>query len=162
MLIMNWVDIIVIILLILGLLGGLKEGAVKALSSLLAMYIALFIAGLAYGLLASLLSFLPYNWSNFLGFFITAGIISVILHFVFFIPRKVFGAMWKTGVFYRVLGGIFSLAGSIVSMAIFALVVQAYPVFDWLASWVSNSNILNTMMDIFKFILPAVSGTATL
>ena len=85
---MNWVDIIVIILLILGLLGGLKEGAVKAFSSLMAMYIAVFISGLSYGLLASLLAFLPYNWSNFLGFFFTAGIISVILHFVFFIPRK--------------------------------------------------------------------------
>jgi uncharacterized membrane protein required for colicin V production len=159
---MNWVDIIVIVLLILGLLGGLKEGAVKAFSSLMAMYIAVFISGLSYGLLASLLAFLPYNWSNFLGFFFTAGIISVILHFVFFIPRKVFGAMWKKGVVYRVLGGIFSLAGSIISMAVFALVVRAYPVFDWLARWVSDSCILNILMDIFKFILPAVSGTANL
>jgi membrane protein required for colicin V production len=162
MLIMNWVDIIVIILLILGLLGGLKEGALKALSSLMAMYIAVFLASFSYALLASLLSFLPYNWSNFLGFFITAGIISVLLHFVFFVPRKVFGAMWKKGVFFRVLGGVFSLIGSIISMAVFALVVRAYPVFDWLARWVTDSNILNTLMDIFKFILPAVSGIAAL
>ncbi len=150
---MNWVDIVVVILLVLGFLGGLKEGAVKSLSSLVAMLVAIPLAGLSYQLLASLLSFLPgENWENFLGFFITMGIISVILHLIFFLPRKLIGAVWKKGVFYRVLGAVFNLLGSIIGMVVFTLVVQAYPIFDWLERWVSGSGVLAGLASAFSFI----------
>jgi uncharacterized membrane protein required for colicin V production len=156
---MNWVDIVVVILLILSFLGGLKEGAVKSLSSLVALLIAIPLAGLGYRLLASLLSFLPgENWENFLGFFITLGIITAILHLVFFIPRKLIGAIWKKGVFYRVLGGVFNLLGSIIGFVVFTLVVQSYPIFDWLARWVSDSGVLAGLASAFGFVhmmLPA-------
>jgi len=161
---MNWVDIIVIILLILSFLGGLKEGVVKTLSSLVAMLIAVFLAGLSYRLLASLLSFLPGdNWENFLGFFITMGIISVILHFILFIPRKIIGAIWKKGVLFRVLGGVCNLVGAMIGMAVFVLIVQAYPIFGWLERWVSDSGVLSALVHAFSFIqlmLPdALKGT---
>jgi uncharacterized membrane protein required for colicin V production len=155
----NWVDIIVIILLILSFLGGMKEGAVKTASSLVAMLIAIPLAGLSYRLIASLLSFLPGdNWENFLGFFITMGIITVILHLIFLLPGKIIGAIWKKGVFFRVLGGALNLIGTMIGMAVFTLIVQAYPIFDWLERWVSSSSVLSALVDAFGFIqimLPA-------
>jgi uncharacterized membrane protein required for colicin V production len=156
---MNWVDIVVIIVLVLSFLGGLKEGVVKALSSLVAMLIAIFLAGLSYLIIASLLSFLPGdNWENFLGFFITLGIITAVLHLIFFLPRKIIGAIWKNGVIFRVLGGVFNLLGTMIGMAVFTLIVQAYPIFDWLETWLSNSGILSALVNVFSFIqvmLPA-------
>jgi uncharacterized membrane protein required for colicin V production len=150
---MNWVDIVVIILLILSFIGGLKEGVVKTLSSLVAMLIAIPLAGLSYGLIASLLSFLPgNNLENFLGFFITMGIITVILHFIFFIPRKIIGAIWKKGVLFRVLGGVCNLVGSMIGIAVFVLIIQAYPIFDWLERWVSGSGVLSALVNAFSFI----------
>lgn len=156
---MNWVDIVVIILLILSFVGGLAQGAVRAASSLVALIIAIPLAGYSYRLLASLLSFLPGDsWENFLGFFITMGIIIAVLHLIFFIPRKIVGKIWTAGVFYRVLGGVFSLLGAIVGMVVFALVVQSYPIFDWLARWVSDSGVLSGLVNAFsviQFMLPA-------
>lgn len=156
---MNWVDIVVIILLILSFLGGLKEGAVRTASSLVALLIAIPLAGLGYRLLASLLSFLPGdNWENFFGFFITMGIIIAVLHLIFFLPRKIIGKIWQAGVLFRVLGGVFNLAGAMIGMVVFTLVVQAYPIFDWLESWVSSSGILSALVTAFgviKLMLPA-------
>lgn len=150
---MNWVDIVAIILLILSFLGGLKEGAVKTLSSLVALLIAIPATTFSYRLLASVLSFLPgEDWENFLGFFITLGIITAILHLVFFIPRKIIGGIWKEGILFRLLGGVFNLVGGIIGMVVFVLVVQACPIFDWLSRWVSGSGILATLVNAFSFI----------
>jgi uncharacterized membrane protein required for colicin V production len=150
---MTWVDIIVVILLVLSFLGGLKEGAVRNFSSLLAIVIAIPLAGLAYRLIAGLLSFLPgTNWENFLGFYITLGIIYVIIYFIFFLPRKLVGAVWKKGILFRLLGGVLSLLGAIIWLVLFTLVVQAFPIFDWLDRWVSNSAILTAFVDTFGFV----------
>jgi len=125
------VDIIVVILLILSFLGGLKDGTVKTGSSLVALIISIPLTTFSYKVLASLLSFLPGDtWQNFLGFFITMGIISIILHIVFFLPRKLIGAVWKKGIFSRLLGGALSLVGAIIGMVVFVLLVQTYPIFD--------------------------------
>ncbi len=150
---MNWIDIVVIILLIISFLGGLKEGAVKTLSSLVALLIAIPVTTFSYRLLASVLSFLPgENWQNFLGFFITMGIIIAVLHLVFFIPRKIIGGIWKEGILFRLLGGVFNLVGAIIGMVVFVLVVQSYPIFDWLEGWVSGSGILSALVNAFSFI----------
>lgn len=150
---MNWVDIIVIILLVLGFIGGMKEGAVRAFASLIAVIISIPLAGLSYRLIASLLSFLPgENWENFLGFFISLGIITAILHLIFFLPKKLIGAVWNKGILLRLLGGGFNLLGGMIGMVVFALVIQAYPIFDWLARWVSSSGVLSTLVDGFGFV----------
>lgn len=147
------VDIIVVILLILSFLGGMKDGAVKTGSSLVALIISIPLTTFSYKVLASLLSFLPgENWGNFLGFFITMGIISLILHIVFFLPRKLIGAIWKKGVFFRLLGGALSLVGAIIGMIVFVLLVQTYPIFDWLARWVSGSDVLAGLVNAFSFV----------
>jgi uncharacterized membrane protein required for colicin V production len=156
---MNWVDIVVVILLVLSFIGGMKEGAVRAFASLIAVIISIPLAGLAYRLIGSLLSFLPgENWENFIGFFIAMGIITAILHLIFFLPRKLIGAAWNKGILLRLLGGVFNLLGGMIGMVVFVLVVRAYPIFDWLARWVSSSGVLSTLVDGFGFVESMLPG----
>jgi uncharacterized membrane protein required for colicin V production len=150
---MNVIDIIVIIILVFSFLGGLKEGAVKTLSSLVALIIAIPVTTFTYGLLTALLSFLPgEDWQNFFGFFITMGIISVGLHLVFFIPRKIIGSVWKEGILYRLLGGVFNVIGGMIGFVVFTLLVQAYPIFGFLEEWVTESDVLTALVNVFSFI----------
>jgi hypothetical protein len=61
-------------------------------------------------------------------------------------------------VLFRVLGGVFNLVGAMIGMVVFTLVVQAYPIFDWLESWVSSSSVLGglvTAFGVIKLMLPA-------
>jgi uncharacterized membrane protein required for colicin V production len=150
---MNWVDIVVIILLILAFFGGLREGAIRQLFSLLAIVIAIPLAGLTYRWLASLLSFLPgTNWENFLGFYIAITIIFGILFLIFWLPRKFAGALWNKGILFRLGGGILGILAGIIGMVLFTLVVQAYPIFDWLERWVTSSSVLASFVDVFGFV----------
>ena len=150
---MNWVDIVVIIILILSFVGGLKDGAVKSFFSLVALIIAIPLAGLSYHLIAAVLSFLPgTNWENFFGFFITIAIISVILHFIFFMPRRITQKIWKKGILFRLLGAVLNIFGAIIGMTVFALVLVAYPIFDWLERWVSSSGVLMWLVGKFGFV----------
>jgi len=156
---MHWIDIIVIIILILTFIGGLKEGAVKNFFSLVALIIAIPLTGLSYRLIASIFSFLPgTNWENFLGFFITMGIISVILHFIFLLPRKFIQKIWKKGCLFRLLGGVLNLFEGAIGLTVLTLVLRAYPIFDWLERWVSSSGILMWLVDKFGFVQAMLPG----
>jgi len=162
---MNWVDIIVIIIFILSVIAGVKEGAPKHIFSLVTIIIAIPITGALYLYLANLLSFIPgTNWENFLGFFIIMGIVSVLLQLIFWVPRKILQKAWGSGIIYRVVGGAVSLLGACISLALFALVLKAYPIFDWLAVNVSGSSIISGLMQAFGFIqlmLPEALQTAS-
>jgi len=150
---MNWVDIVVIIILIVTFLGGLKEGAVKSLFSLIALLIAIPLAGRYSYLLADLLSFLPgTNWEGFFGFFITMGIISVILWLIFLLPRKIIEKIPFPKIISRLVGAVLNVLGAAISLVVFVLVLQTYPIFDWLERWVSSSDVLMSMMEIFSFV----------
>lgn len=162
---MSWVvDILVIIILILTFIGGLKEGAVKNFFSFVALIIAIPLTGLSYHLIAAILSFLPgINWENFFGFFITMGIVSVILYFIFLLPRKLIQKVWKRGCLFRLIGGILNVVGAGIGLTVFALVLRAYPIFDWLENWVSGSGVLMWLADRFGFVasmLPEVFRNA--
>lgn len=150
---MNWVDIVVIIILILSFVGGAKDGAVKSFSSLVALVIAIPVTGRFYHFIAGFLSFLPgTDWENFLGFFITMGIISAILQLIFLLPRKLIQAIWRKGILFRLLGGVLNLLGATIGMTVFVLVLNAYPIFDWLERWVSGSGVLISFVVIFGFV----------
>ena len=163
---MNWVDIVVIIILALSFVGGLKEGAVKSFFSLIALIIAIPLTGVSYRLIATILSFLPgTNWENFFGFCITMAIISVILHFIFLLPRKFIQKIWKKGCLFRLLGGILNAFGASIGMVVLALVLRAYPIFDWLERWASSSGILMWLVDKYGFVqamLPEVFQKAAI
>ena len=153
------VDIIAVIILILSLLGGLKEGAVKHFFNLLVLIIAIPLAGFCHHLIAMVLSFLPgENWENFVGFFIALALISVILHFVVLLPRKIIQKLWKRGLLFRLLGGALNIVNAGIGLTVLTLAVGAYPIFDWLERAVANSNVLMWLVETLGFVqamLPA-------
>ena len=148
-----WVNIIVAIVFFFSLIGGLKEGAVKNFFSLIAVLIAIPLTGISYHLLSSILSFLPgENWGNFIGFFITLAIISVILHFIFFLPRKLTQKAWSKGFLFRFIGGVFNILNSAIGMVLFTLVILAYPIFGWLEEALIGSSILTWLVVNLSFV----------
>ena len=161
---MIWVNLIAVLILIFSLVGGLREGAVRQFFNLLALIIAIPLTGLSYHLLTNLLSFLPgENWENFIGFYITLAIISVILHLIALLPRKIVQKIWRGGLLFRLLGGALNVVNASIGMVVFTLVLLAYPIFDWLERWVAGSGVLISMVNIFAFVqsmLPQVFQSA--
>ncbi|MFQ5996537.1 MAG: CvpA family protein [Dehalococcoidales bacterium] len=150
---MIWVSIIAVIILILSFFGGFREGAVKQLFNLVILIIAIPLTGLSYHLIAALFSFLPgENWENFFGFFITLAIISVILHFIALLPRKIVQKLWRRGLFFRLIGGALNVLNASIGMVVFTLALLAYPIFDWLERWVAGSSVLASLVEIFGFV----------
>ena len=150
---MIWVSIIAALILFFSFIGGLKEGAVKNFFSLIALIIAIPLIGISYRLLASLLSFIPgENWENFLGFFITLALISIILQFAFLLLRKFVQKAWKKGVPFRIIGGALNIFSAAIGMVVFTLVLQAYPIFGWQEEVVAGSGILTWLVASLGFV----------
>jgi len=156
--------ILVSVLAVLGLLFsivmGLREGAVKQLFTLLATLIAIPVAGVAYKGLANILSFIPgQNWEGFIAFFIMMAVVSIVLNFVFILPGRALKKAWPGGLFYCVLGAIFSLVNAILGIVVFALVLHAYPIFSGLEQAVSGSPVVSFLVSAFscvQAVLPEV------
>ena len=162
---MEWlVSLFVLFILLVSVFAGLKEGAVKHFFNLVAVLIAIFIAGLFYHLIAGLLSFLPgENWGNFIGFFIAFAIIVAILQLAVFLPRRIINKIWKRGLLYRLLGGALNAVNASIGLTLLALLLNAFPIFDWLARWVTGSSIMSSLVNVFGFIqalLPEVFRAA--
>lgn len=153
------VSIIAIIILILGLVNGFREGALKQAVSVISLLAAIPLAGLCYNWLASLFSFMPgENWENFIGFFVTMGIIVVLIQLLLLLPRRFFEKSWKEGPFYRAIGVVLGFFGTAIGMVVFALVLNAYPIFDWLQRAVSGSCVINWLdswLGFVQWMLPA-------
>ena len=162
---MIWVSIIASLILFFSFIGGLKEGAVKNFFSLIALLIAIPLTGISYRLLANVLSFIPgENWGNFVGFFITLALISIILYFVFLLPRKLIQKAWKKGVFFRLIGGALNIFNAAIGLTVFTLVLQAYPIFGWLEQAVMGSGVLTWLVVHLSFVqtmLPELFRHAT-
>ena len=138
-----WVSILAVLILFFSFIGGLREGVVKSFFSLVALFIAIPLTGISYHLLASVLSFLPGdNWENFVGFFITLALISLALHFVLLLPRKLAQKAWNKGVLFRLVGGLVNIFNAAVGMVVFALLIQTYPIISWLEQVVTGSGVI--------------------
>jgi uncharacterized membrane protein required for colicin V production len=150
---MIWVSIIAALVLFFSIIGGIKEGAVKQFFTLLATLIAIPIAGLSYEVLAGWLSFIPgQNWENFIAFFVMMAVVGILLYFAFIIPGRMFQKSWDVGILYAVLGAVFGLFNAAIGMVVFALVLNAYPIIDWLANAVSGSGVITWLVSLFGFI----------
>ena len=104
-------------------------------------------------LVAIIFSFLPgTNWENFVGFFITLGLVSVFFHLIFLLPRKIIQKIWKKGVIFRLLGGALNIFNAAIGMVVFTMVLDAYPIFDWLQRAVTNSSVLAWLVDFLGFV----------
>ena len=145
--------LVVIFILLVSLLAGLKEGAVRHFFNLVAVFVAIYIAGLAYHLISGLISFLPgENWEGFIGFFITFGIVIALLQLAFLLPRRIIQKIWKRGLIYRLLGGALNTVNASIGLTLLALVLNAFPVFDWLARWVAGSGVMSSLVNSYGFI----------
>ena len=151
---MEWlVSLFVLFVLVVSLFAGFKEGAVKHFFNLVVLFIAIFISGLAYHLIAGLLSFLPGdNWEGFIGFCIIFAVITAIMHLAFFLPRRIINKIWKRGLLYRLLGGALNAINASIGLVVFALVLNAYPIFDWLARWVAGSSIMSSLVSAYGYV----------
>jgi uncharacterized membrane protein required for colicin V production len=154
------VSIIAALILFFSLIGGFRDGALKQAVSIISLFIAIPLTGLCYHWLASLFSFIPgTNWENFLGFFVTMGIIMVALYFIFLVPRKHFEKVWKEGPLFRMIGAALSFINAGIGMVLFALVLNVYPIFDWLQRAVSGSCVINWLdawLGFIQHMLPSV------
>jgi uncharacterized membrane protein required for colicin V production len=162
---MEWlVSLIALFILLVSVFAGLKEGVVKRFFNLVATFLAIFIGGLYYHLIASLLSFIPgENWENFIGYSIAFAIVMVIFLLAFLLPRKIINKVWKRGLLYRLLGAGLNVVDSAIGLTLFALLLNAFPIFDWLAHWVAGSSVMASLVSIFGFIqalLPEVFRAA--
>ena len=160
---MPWVDVIVSLILIFSFIAGLIGGAVSGFFSLLTIIIAIPITAAFYGYLASVLSFLPgENWEHFISFLIVMALVSIVLSIVFWIPRHFLKAVWKGGLISSLLGGIFTLINSAIGLFLIALLIQTYPIFDWLAYRVAESTVLSWLLVNLDFVryllLPAFNA----
>jgi uncharacterized membrane protein required for colicin V production len=153
------ISIIIGLVLFFSFVGGTLQGAAKSFFSLLSLIIAIPIAGRFFQGLASILSFLPgENWENFLSFFILLGLSIVILHFVFYIPRKVMEKIWNGGFIFRLTGGILNLLGAAIGFVLLTLVITIYPVWGWLANTLNDSGIIIWLISNFGFIQNMLPG----
>ena len=130
---MIWVNILASIVFFFSFIGGLKEGAVKSFFSLIALIIAIPLTGVSYHLLANVLSFLPgEDWQNFIGFFVTLALISIVLYFVLLLPRKFTQKVWNKGVLFRLVGGTLNILNTGIGLVVFTLLIRMYPIIGWL------------------------------
>jgi uncharacterized membrane protein required for colicin V production len=154
------VSIIAALILFFSLINGFKDGALKQAVSFISFLIAIPLTGLCYHWLARLFSFIPgENWENFLGFIITIGIMMVILYFIFLALRRHFEKSWKEGPLFRLIGAALGFLNAGIGMVLFALVLNAYPIFDWLQRAVSSSDViswLGSWLGFIQYMLPSV------
>ena len=150
---MMLINILAAIILFLSFFGGFFQGAVKSFFSLLSFIIAVPVAGRVYPFIAGLLSFLPgENWENFIGFFIALAIVSIILAFVFYLPRKIMEKVWSGGILFRLGGGILNLLGAAIGLVVLASLISTYPVWDWLQQAMTDASIIQWMVSNLGFI----------
>ena len=147
------VSIIAALILLFSIFSGLKDGAVKQLFTLLATLIAIPVAAHTYQVLAGVLSFIPGdNWENFIAFTVIMIAANIILYFVFILPGRALTKAWPGGLLSALMGVVFSVVNAAIGMVIFALVLQAYPIFDWLERAVSGSGVITWLISVFGFV----------
>jgi uncharacterized membrane protein required for colicin V production len=150
---MTLIDIIAAIILFLSFIGGLTQGAIKSFFSLLCFIISIPIAGRFFPFIANWLGFLPQpNLKYLAGFFITLALAVIVLSFIFYYPRRITEESWDDGVLFHLVGGVLNLLGAAVGWLILALVLNAYPVWDWLQQALANSVIIQWLMANFSFV----------
>jgi uncharacterized membrane protein required for colicin V production len=153
-----WIDVIVILILFFSFIGGIRAGAVNMIFSLLTTIIAILITGALYGFVANWLSFLPgENWESFLGFLITLVIVSIILALLLLLPRHIIKAIWSGGCASGIIGGVLGLVNSAIGIFILALLIQTYPILEWLRTATVESAVLSSILQslgFLRFLLP--------
>ena len=126
---------------------------VRSFFSVISYIIAILITGRYYTSMANLLGFLhSENWQNFIGFFIVLVIVSIILAFIFYLPRKISVKIWPEGIISRLIGGLLNVLTAAIGLVILTLLISAYPVWDWLQQAMANSGAVHWLVSNLGFI----------
>jgi uncharacterized membrane protein required for colicin V production len=142
------------LILVFSFLGGLKEGAVKEFFVLLAFIIALSLTGAFAAYILGWMSFIPdHIWRAFFTFLVTMGIITIILHLIFILPRNLLDKVWNGGFIWNALGGIFGVVNTALGLVLMVILFDMYPVMDWLSDLLGASNVLNWLVSSFGSII---------
>ena len=148
------IDLIVALILVFSFIGGLKGGAVREFFGLLAFIIALSLTGAFTAYIWGWMSFVPdYLWRSFFTFLVTMGIILLILHLVFLLPRYLLDKVWNGGFIWYALGGIFGLLNTALGLVLMVTLFDIYPVLGWLSDLLAASNLLNWLVSSFGSII---------
>jgi uncharacterized membrane protein required for colicin V production len=144
------IDLIVALILVFSFLGGLKEGAVKEFFGMLAFIIALAFTGAFMVYVLGWMSFAQDSlWRAFLTFLVTMGIILIVLNLALLPPRYLLDKVWNGGFIWSVLGGIFGVVNTALGLVLMVIILEIYPVLNWLSGWLAASNILNWLVSSF-------------
>lgn len=144
------IDIVVALVLVFSFLGGLKDGAVREFFGLLAFIIALSLTGAFLTYVRGWMSFIQDQvWRDFFAFLVTMGIITLVLHLVFILPRSLLNGVWEGGFIWSALGGLFGLANTALGLVLMVILFDMYPVLGWLNDLLGASNVLNWLVSNF-------------
>lgn len=150
---MDIVTIIAALILILSFIGGCAQGLVKSFFSLVAVIVAIPVAGQYYPFLAGFLGFINNrDLEQFIGFFITSAITSIILSIIFYFPLKILEKTWHEFLGFRIIGGLLNLLGAAIGLVVLTTLVNAFPVWEWLRLELTDSNLINWLMINLSFI----------
>jgi uncharacterized membrane protein required for colicin V production len=150
---MEIITIFAVLILVFSFIGGYSQGLAKSFFSLIAVIVAIPVAGRYYSFFAGFLGFINNrDWENFIGFFITSAIVSIILSIIFYFPRKIMEKTWHEGFAFRVVGGLLNLLGAVIGLVVLTTIVSAFPVWEWLRFHLSDSSLINWLMENFTFV----------
>jgi len=82
----------------------------------------------------------------------------VLIQLLLWLPRRHFEKSWKEELLLRSIGAVISFFSAAIMIVVFAVVLNAYPIFDWLQSAVSGSSVINWLGSWLGFVqsmLPA-------
>ncbi len=158
--VMNWIDLIIVVLLILSVVSGFTNGLVKEVASL---------AGLILGIwgaikFSSFTAAKLYDWFDMTGqyvgiiaFLVTFGIIVVMIHFIGIVADKMIDAV-ALGFLNRILGMVF---GAIKTVLILSVIFCVLNSIDARHSFlpkekIEESRFYNPISDIAAAIFPVI------
>jgi membrane protein required for colicin V production len=157
---MNWIDLIIVVILILSMISGFINGLVREAASLAALILGIWGAIKFSGFTASKL----YDYFDMTGhyvgiiaFFITFGIIVIIVHFIGILADKIVAAA-SLGFVNRLLGIAFSLFKTVLIMSVFFVILKAIDERRHFLpeKVIESSTFFNPISDIAPAIFPVI------
>jgi membrane protein required for colicin V production len=125
--IMNWIDLVIVVILILSMVTGFINGLVKEVASLAALILGIWGAIKFSSFTAARLYDyfdMSGHYVGIIAFLVTFGIIVVLIHFVGIIADKIVDAA-ALGFINRLLGIVFGLIKTVLIMSVFFVILNA-------------------------------------
>ena len=158
--IMNWIDLVIVVILILSMVSGFINGLIREVASLAALILGIWGAIKFSGFTAAkLYDFFDMSghYVGIIAFLITFGIIVVLIHFVGIIADKIADAA-ALGFVNRLLGIVFGLFKTVLIMSVIFVVMNAIdsrrPFLP--KQTIERSVFYNTIADIAPAIFPII------